>query len=128
MPKAPRIVYRTRTKTVTKYRNKLSDRTIGGRVGNVTAKGIDKTIKGVKNAAKSVGQTYRETGSDIASGARAAGSAIKNTAMKVDKAMSKNKNSGYKQLGAGTLGAVGAIGGYAAGSAWSEHKRKQRGY
>jgi hypothetical protein len=72
-----------------------ADATIGGRIGNKTAKYVNKAAEIPKA---------------------------------VHTSMSANNKSGYKQLGYGVGGAALGAGAIAAGSAWSDHKRSQRGY
>ena len=83
-----------------------ADATIGGRIGNKTAK----VVNTVANAPSIVKK------------------AVVDKVKSVDKSLSANKNSGYKQIGYGAGGLALGAGGVAAASAWSEHKRNQRGY
>jgi hypothetical protein len=79
-----------------------ADATIGGRIGNKVAKGVNKVAEVPK--------------------------AVVKKAKDVHTSMSANNKSGYKQLGYGAGGLAIGGGAVAAGSAWSEHKRNQRGY
>lgn len=83
-----------------------ADATIGGRIGNKTAKVVN-TVADAPSIVKK---------------------AVVGKAKSINKSMSANNNSGYKQLGYGVGGIGLGAGLLAAGSAWSEHKRQQRGY
>lgn len=91
-----------RTLTTAAAARAKADATIGGRVGSKVAKGVNKVAEVPK--------------------------AIATKAKAVHTRMSANNKSGYKQLGYGVGGAALGAGALAAGSAWSDHKRSQRGY
>jgi hypothetical protein len=110
-----------------------SDATVGGRVGSKVAKGVNTTIKGVKSAAASVSNTSKKvatsvsnTSKKVAAGTVKAATATKKAVTDTHKSLARNNSEGYKNLGYGSAIGAGIVG--SGMSAWSAHKRNQRGY